>query len=227
MRLFKATIEHLAIVDKPCAKGATFSFVKNEDEMVFSGFVPFSKVDGDGLIGGLAYQPPFVMDTAGDYMTAEDLRFAWNSFNKTGRVLNLRHRVDLRADQAEVIESVIKSDGSWYVSSRVYDPTIMEAVRKNVLRGYSVGGRCVAVKRLAQPDADIVERTELEEMTAMVKSLLEAHGLDERATTEAQLVEALKVARTLMEDAHDESEMLEALEMCQRILVVLDAEERD
>lgn len=159
MRLEKANIQHLAIVDRPCSRHNFI--VKNASGLPVVYFMPFEVVkSAEGTLSGLAYCRPDEVDPTGDYATAEDLRHMAETFRANGHVMNLMHKADLAPEQAHVVKSEILRDGSWRVVAKVDDPDILRDCRKGVYRGFSVGGTCPAKSETSREDL-LAEEAEL------------------------------------------------------------------
>lgn len=211
-------IVHLAFVDRPASR-EEWTLMKSENGTPFMKFQIFTKVDSDGVVGGLGYCKPYERDTANDWAAPEDIRDMARTFEENGMTLNLMHKTDLSKDQAVVLSSTVRPDGSWYVTAKVFDPELKKLIQDGKIKGWSVGGFSAAAKRSADP-----ETAELEEMYEYAKSFVEQLEADNEVDiTQRQLEEALAVAQTLLADAHDDADVLRALEYCGLILDALDA----
>jgi hypothetical protein len=173
MRLEKADIRNLAIVDRPCSRHNFI--VKADGSVAVTFFFPFEIAKSEeGTISGLAYSRPDEPDGVGDYATAEDLRHMAETFRKNGHTMNLMHQRDLRADEAHVVQSEILRDGSWRVVAKIDDPDILRDCRDGVYRGFSVGGTCMAKREQTAEE----ERAELLQLLAATRRMAEMEGVD-------------------------------------------------
>jgi hypothetical protein len=103
------------------------------------------KVDRDEqLVTGVVYSP-FILDSHGHYMTAEDVKKTAHAF----LALGLQNQIDIMHDNevvnAIIVESYIQKEddefapaGSWVATTKINDPMVWKKVRRGELNGYSM-----------------------------------------------------------------------------------------
>jgi hypothetical protein len=116
------------------------------------------KVDKDQrLVTGVVYSP-FVLDSHGHYMTADDVQKTAHAFLELG----LQNQIDIMHDNevvnAVIVESYIQKQddefapsGSWIATTKIDDPVVWNKVKRGELNGYSMEIRSY----MYEHDADI------------------------------------------------------------------------
>jgi hypothetical protein len=95
---------------------------------------------------------PDSVDLHGDYTSAEEVRKAMQSFNKSDAKPNLFHRMN--TDTFDVIESYIApvdfyldevfvEKGTWLMTFQVYDETLWSYIKSGEINGVSIGAKAV------------------------------------------------------------------------------------
>ena len=103
---------------------------------------------------------PDTTDLHGDFTSAEEVRKAMESFNKSAMRANLFHRV--MTDTFEVIESYLAptnfvlgevpvKKGTWLMTLQVYDEELWKMVKSGDINGISIGAMA-QVEKLDEED---------------------------------------------------------------------------
>lgn len=107
----------------------------------------------------VAMMPDFV-DLQGDYVSAEEVRKAMESFNKSSQRANLFHRV--MSDSFEVVESYIApvdftlgekdvQKGTWLMTLQVNNDEVWDLIKSGDINGISIGAKAL-VEELDQEE---------------------------------------------------------------------------
>ncbi len=145
-----ARIEFVSLVDRAANK-KRFLITKSADntaDFLMSGKI--LKADSETHhITGIVYEP-MTEDAHGDFMTAEEIQKAAYWFAKNGDKVDRQHNFKPLPGAAVVETWIAKSDteiagtpirkGTWLITVETEDPSVWEAVQKNEITGFSMGG---------------------------------------------------------------------------------------
>jgi hypothetical protein len=123
----------------------------NTEEKVVGFDLPIEKQHNDELMQ-VTYVAmlPDSTDLTGDYTSAEDVRKAMESFNKSAMRANLFHRV--MTDKFHVVESYLAptdfvlneipvAKGTWLMTFQINDENIWKMIKSGDITGISIGAR--------------------------------------------------------------------------------------
>ena len=123
----------------------------NTEEKVVGFDLPIEKQHNDELMQ-VTYVAmlPDSTDLTGDYTSAEDVRKAMESFNKSSMRANLFHRV--MTDKFHVVESYLAptdfvlneipvTKGTWLMTFQINDENIWKMIKSGDINGISIGAR--------------------------------------------------------------------------------------
>jgi hypothetical protein len=94
---------------------------------------------------------PDKIDNQGDYASADVIEKAAHGFLEESGRPGLMHKARLTKREACIVENqIVRSRGyridgvevplgSWVLAMRIYDPSIRDAVRRGLFRGFSIG----------------------------------------------------------------------------------------
>jgi len=185
-----AKIQFVSLVDK-AANQKQFLITKAEGgQAQFSTYGRILKVDDDThYITGVVYEP-MVEDAQGNYMTEDEIRKAAYWFAKNGDQVDIQHSFEA-VDNVAVVENYIAlcnmeigedliAKGSWVLTVEVQDPAIWEAVQKEEITGFSMGG----MGKYSEEDVDLstvdkaVDPAAQDDKKSVLKRLAGFLGLD-------------------------------------------------
>lgn len=124
MRLYQPEVHHVAFTPSP-ATGLPFESVL---------------VEGDSAaVRGVCYSPrAYRLDAHGNWAAPLDVREMAETFLKWYRKLSYRHERDLSTADAELLDSSIRADGSWVLTTRVKSHQLLDEIRSWSGGGYSI-----------------------------------------------------------------------------------------
>lgn len=189
-----AKISFVSLVNKAANK-RSFLITKAEDgNAQFSTYGRIVKTDTDHhFVTGIVYEP-MTEDAHGNFMTEEEITKAAYWFAKNGGSVDLQHSFE-PLEKASVVESwVAKADfecggmtvkkGTWLMTVEVTDEDVWDAVQKEEITGFSMGGMGKysteetdlenEVKKTVNTD----ETNEQTERKGIFKKLAELFGFD-------------------------------------------------
>jgi hypothetical protein len=125
-------------------------------------FIEFVKVDkAQQLVGGIVYEPD-VVDTQGDFATAEDIQKAMYRFMEKYSTQTARIKVmhEGESHTFPIIECVqpeedivkggkVVKKGSWWIMVKITHDAVWKAIDEGRLNGFSMGGRARGREALA------------------------------------------------------------------------------
>jgi len=122
--------------------------------------VSILKVDAEKRIIKTAVYVPNLIDTQGDWATAEDIEAAAHSFMKELKLQNVDTFHDFQKVDAFVCESYISKgdsdweDGSWVVCIKIDSDEVWAMVLKGEIEGVSMAGTALRYEGV-EPPAEI------------------------------------------------------------------------
>jgi len=128
---------------------ALFSYNMRKRQGVEKSVSIISKAEEERIVFGVVYEPD-VVDSQGDFASAEEIRKAAYSFAENGKFrIKLNHKG--KSVNAAVLESYIApndltiegvsvSKGTWLMATRIYDEQIWKLIKEGSLTGYSMAG---------------------------------------------------------------------------------------
>lgn len=154
--LVNAKVTHVSYVDKG-ANRKQFFMLKSEEKPTFQREVSIfinKNEEEKRLVYGVVYEPD-VVDSQGEYMTAEEIEKAAHGFLKDAR--NIDHQHDFNSGVGEVVESYIApidfeigdeliKKGAWVLVTKA-SPEIWEAIKKGEITGYSMAGTAEVIEK--------------------------------------------------------------------------------
>lgn len=153
--LKNAHITFVSLVDK-AANQRQFAIIKSEAELTFQKHVYIIKSDEDQRkVTGIVYEPD-IEDSQGDQMTAKEIEKAAHQFLKDYRNIDKQH--NFQSGYGDVVESyVAKSEhtigdqvikeGTWVMTVHVTDDDTWEAIKKEEITGFSMGGTAEVIEK--------------------------------------------------------------------------------
>ncbi len=145
-------ITHISYVNKAANK-TRFFLLKAEEEPAFEKEIPIfinKAEEAKKLVYGIVYEPD-VVDTQGDFATAEEIEKAAHNFMENARNIDLQH--NFKAGYGSLQESYIApadfkigetniKKGAWVIVTKATDE-VWESIQKGEITGYSMGGSAV------------------------------------------------------------------------------------
>ncbi len=112
--------------------------------------VTFEKSTEERLVHGIVYEPD-VVDSQGDYASAEEICKACHNFMIEKGELGVMHK-ESAGPRATIVENYIApaefmlgsqriKKGTWMMAVKVHDDELWGAVKKGEITGFSMGGR--------------------------------------------------------------------------------------
>ncbi|WYU49973.1 XkdF-like putative serine protease domain-containing protein [Bacillus sp. FSL K6-0047] len=157
--LRNARITHVSYVDKGANQKSFFITKADNKDEAHEQFRKSVKAitkedDEQQLVYGVVYEPD-VVDSHGDYMTAEEIEKAAHYFMKEARNIDTQH--DFESGVGEVVESYVApadftmgdteiKKGSWVLVTKASDE-IWEQIKKGDITGYSMAGLAESIKK--------------------------------------------------------------------------------
>lgn len=176
-----AEIKFVSLVNKAANKHKFLICKADGDAVEFEATGAILKADRKShYVTGIVYEP-MKEDTQGDFMTAEEIEKAQRTHAKNGNSIDLQHNGE-KLGNVTVVESYItKSDeefegqpiskGTWLMTVEVPEGEIWDAIEKQEITGFSMGGHG---KR--DPISKDIEKSETESV-GLLKSIAKRLGI--------------------------------------------------
>ncbi|MGC5326443.1 XkdF-like putative serine protease domain-containing protein [Brevibacillus sp. SYSU BS000544] len=164
-QLTNAFITHVSYVDKAANRHRFFLLKSNQPPVFQKEVKVLTKAsDEQKLVYGIVYQPD-VVDSQGDYMTAEEIEQAAHRFMENYQNIDKQHNFE--AGFGKVVESyVVPEDleiggqiipkGSWVLVTRASDD-IWEEIKNGHITGYSMGGTAEVITESSEDDVSMMK----------------------------------------------------------------------
>ncbi len=164
-----AKIKFVSLVNKAANKHKFLIAKADGDSVEFEASGEILKADRQThYVTGIVYEP-MKEDTQGDFMTAEEIEKAQRTHAKSGNAIDLQHNGE-KLGNVTVVESYIaKSDeeldghtitkGTWVMTVEVPEGAIWDAIEKQEITGFSMGGhgrRDPVSKDISKEDGETV-----------------------------------------------------------------------